>query len=840
MNKLKFISTFFIFLFISILFTVNANAYSESVDLAKKQPFTIIEGENLRICDLANLMTFKGTKNNNNSFRVVSIGNKSASSTEDVSSIQVLSTSIQGSSELNSTMKNVLVRFVSPETGQTISTTIPFITLNNEFPILNVPHIYISSTQFDAFAKSNLPLKQSFEFYLLDSVLVTDADGSVFSKQPITNEADANSCSDFFPYDISIYTMNGSTNIDINTYQKGVTAQFCITVTDLDKSVTIPCYVTFLVDDNEKEVTYDTFTRSISAKYYPYFREDIQYSDGFYFAIKKNNTFYFLNNENKILRNENGDPFPVDACLTNLIIPFDNDGKIDDGEVCKVVPMSKWVKNGNCMALLTGCLTYVESSNDDNRDYISSWTFPEKEVEIIKKSFEQSSNPDDNFYINYATNGYCKIGNKEINSAGKISSDIPILDADGKDTGLTWYINDNTLYIKAKDVASSDYSYKIPDYLLTKPLSTIYNDENHEKNGIFFLNDNNNFYDLSSYFTLSGEHERTNIPPWYGYAQSGMFNRVILDDKITSIGAYAFYNCTNITKPLNIPTNCTYIGEGAFLNCTNLTGDLQTLSVNEIDDFAFANCKELTGKLTFGLDAINTIGVGAFCNSGISKSLSFPSSLTSIGDFAFMNCINLDGRLELSSNLKYLGQYAFAGCSNLDGRLSIPVSLTEIKPFTFAGCSGFNEELDFSQSNLKVIGEYAFYGCINLTGHYNSASETIVMLPQTLTHIYTGAFKDCVNLKTTLILNENLEYIGPSAFSGCVNIITIDNSALMFKDATTQQVKEKSVKIMPTAFYIKNDVATNLVVKFLGSDNTTMTNFSTYNFLGDNRFLTND
>jgi hypothetical protein len=50
----------FVFLFISVLFTTKVDAYSDTVDIAKQQPFTIVEGENLTIYELSKLMTYKG------------------------------------------------------------------------------------------------------------------------------------------------------------------------------------------------------------------------------------------------------------------------------------------------------------------------------------------------------------------------------------------------------------------------------------------------------------------------------------------------------------------------------------------------------------------------------------------------------------------------------------------------------------------------------------------------------------------------------------------------------------------------------------------------------------
>ena len=57
--------------------------------------------------------------------------------------------------------------------------------------------------------------------------------------------------------------------------------------------------------------------------------------------------------------------------------------------------------------------------------------------------------------------------------------------------------------------------------------------------------------------------------PWYG-SRSRVKSAVIADG-VTSIGVYAFYDCTSLTS-VTIPDSVTSIGDGAFASCTSLTG----------------------------------------------------------------------------------------------------------------------------------------------------------------------------------------------------------------------------------------------------------------------------
>ena len=93
--------------------------------------------------------------------------------------------------------------------------------------------------------------------------------------------------------------------------------------------------------------------------------------------------------------------------------------------------------------------------------------------------------------------------------------------------------------------------------------------------------------------------------------------------EVTSIGSYAFYNCS-ILSSITIPTSVTSIGEYAFYNCDSLTSIKIPNSVTSIRSYAFSNCDSLA-------------------------SIELSDSVTSIGSYTFNGCDNLTIYCEVAS-----------------------------------------------------------------------------------------------------------------------------------------------------------------------------------------------
>ena len=257
--------------------------------------------------------------------------------------------------------------------------------------------------------------------------------------------------------------------------------------------------------------------------------------------------------------------------------------------------------------------------------------------------------------------------------------------------------------------------------------------------------------------------------PWYGQS----FTKVVIKDGVTTIGSYAFCNCTALTD-VTIPNSVDSIGKGVFSGCTGLTSVTIPNSVTTIGAETFVSCTGLTSvtlsnsltSIAGGLfydcenlanveipNSVKSIGKSAFYACYELASVTIPNSVDSIGKGAFAGCTGLTS-VTIPNSVKSIGSSAFAYCSGLTS-VTIPESITTIETGAFANCSGLTS-VTFPKT-LTTIGASAFTECEELTS---------ITIPASVYGIGEEAFKDCLGLTKIETLAKNPPLCGNNAFSG--------------------------------------------------------------------------
>ena len=231
---------------------------------------------------------------------------------------------------------------------------------------------------------------------------------------------------------------------------------------------------------------------------------------------------------------------------------------------------------------------------------------------------------------------------------------------------------------------------------------------------------------------------------------------VIINNGVTSIGNFAFSDCTSLTN-ITIPNSVTSIGDYAFYGCENLINITIQNSVTSIGNFAFCMCTSLT---SINVDSNNEKYMsdnGVLYTKDKKTLIQYPSKkekteyiilqgTTSIGNYAFHYCTNLTN-ITIPNSVTSIGYRAFYLCKSLTN-ITIPDGVISIKNQTFYCCESLTRLI--IPSSVISIGDYAFHYCTNLTN---------ITIPNSVTSIGNDVFNGCISLTSINVDSNNEKYM---------------------------------------------------------------------------------
>ena len=278
--------------------------------------------------------------------------------------------------------------------------------------------------------------------------------------------------------------------------------------------------------------------------------------------------------------------------------------------------------------------------------------------------------------------------------------------------------------------------------------------------------------DLSCWVNISFSNEMSN-PLYYAHhlfvGEEELID-VEIPHNITTIKAYAFYGCTNISKVtidslehwLNMAfsneySNPIYYAKKLFIGENELTNLVIPNTTQKINRYAFINAKNL-----------------------ISLTFAEGSQLEEIGYYSFMGCTQLTN-INIPEGVKTLSQYAFNSCSSLVS-ISFPSTLETISLLAFGACNNLKRVdipslKDWLEINFEMNDWGINYHQTNPLFHThelyaNGELVTEIIIPDSISKINVGAFARCTSI-TSVIIPSHVTSVGADAFYACSKLASV-------------------------------------------------------------------
>ncbi len=244
--------------------------------------------------------------------------------------------------------------------------------------------------------------------------------------------------------------------------------------------------------------------------------------------------------------------------------------------------------------------------------------------------------------------------------------------------------------------------------------------------------------------------------PWQG--QKDQIRKVIIGNGVTSVGAYAFNECHNLSE-VTFGKSVLKLQAFAFYHCENLEDFILPARLTLIGDQVFAGCEKIT---TVSIpDRVNYLGANIFTDDIKLKSLYIGGS-SDVGGYTFFfpllqNCTSLE-RIEVSSDnialyskdgVLYSAEQAGARtlyqypCGKKDKEFTLLPETVSISEYAI-NCTQYLEKITFSE-RLEEVQHNAILWCPSLK---------FLVFPETISSFGYGVGSGCDNLEYIENLSE--------------------------------------------------------------------------------------
>ena len=254
----------------------------------------------------------------------------------------------------------------------------------------------------------------------------------------------------------------------------------------------------------------------------------------------------------------------------------------------------------------------------------------------------------------------------------------------------------------------------------------------------------------------------------YAFYECSNLTSITISNSVTRIGTYAFYNCSGL-KSVNIPDKVTYIGYDAFYGCSGLTSITIPNSVTSISNNAFYGCSGLT-SVTIP-HSVTSILDYAFHGCSSLKSVTIPNSVTTIKDGAFSGCTSLSSVI-IPNSVTSMELRAFSNCSDLT---KVEINSNTIVSKAYSSSSSLkdifgSQVVEYILGNeVTSIGEYAFSDCSNIKKVVINSNGIV-----SKTYSSSSTIKDIFGSQVEeYVIGDSVTSIGNNAFNGCTAVTSI-------------------------------------------------------------------